>query len=94
MRPRLTSDYGSLVTFIVGYALTVSAGILAYPIDTIRRRQMLTGESIVKAIQNQTSKHGWLSLWDGASTNVWRGMVGAATLASFDVAINSYINHI
>jgi len=36
-----------LLSFCLGYAVTVFAGLLAYPIDTIRRRMMMTsGESV------------------------------------------------
>ena len=31
-----------LVNFLLGWVITVSAGTAAYPIDTIRRRMMMT----------------------------------------------------
>merc|ERR1712187_786844 len=36
--PLLGEDVAFAVRFGVGYAVTVAAGILSYPIDTIRRR--------------------------------------------------------
>merc|ERR1712179_266233 len=38
----LGDDVPFLVSFGLGYAVTVTAGILSYPIDTIRRRMMMT----------------------------------------------------
>lgn len=34
--------------FTLGYAITVTAGLLSYPIDTIRRRMMMTSGQAVK----------------------------------------------
>jgi solute carrier family 25 (adenine nucleotide translocator) protein 4/5/6/31 len=31
-----------LVTFLLGWSVTVGAGLASYPIDTIRRRMMMT----------------------------------------------------
>lgn len=38
----LGEDAGVTVSFILGYGVTVTAGLLSYPIDTIRRRMMMT----------------------------------------------------
>merc|ERR1712217_1009714 len=38
----LRDDVPFIVSFGLGYAVTVTAGILSYPIDTIRRRMMMT----------------------------------------------------
>ena len=92
-RPLLAPDAGFLASFALGYSVTVSAGLISYPIDSIRRRQMLTNESAIEAIRNQTSQHGWLSLFDGGLTNVWRGMAAAFTLAAFDVVTKLYVNN-
>ena len=34
--------------FLLGWAVTVSAGLASYPIDTIRRRMMMTSGEAVK----------------------------------------------
>jgi hypothetical protein len=34
--------------FALGYVVTISAGLLSYPIDTIRRRMMMTSGEAVK----------------------------------------------
>lgn len=38
----LGEDAGVTISFCLGYGVTVTAGLLSYPIDTIRRRMMLT----------------------------------------------------
>lgn len=36
------------VDFTVGYLVTVAAGVASYPVDTIRRRMMMTSGQAVK----------------------------------------------
>jgi solute carrier family 25 (adenine nucleotide translocator) protein 4/5/6/31 len=36
------------VNFLVGWVVTVGAGIASYPVDTIRRRMMMTSGEAVK----------------------------------------------
>merc|ERR1719232_1377745 len=38
----LGEDAGLLLSFCLGYGVTVAAGLASYPIDTIRRRMMMT----------------------------------------------------
>jgi len=78
------------MSFCIGYGVTVVSGIASYPIDTIRRRMMMTsGEGIkykgsfdctTQIIKNE----GYMSLMKGAGANVLRGMAGAGVLAGFD----------
>jgi solute carrier family 25 (adenine nucleotide translocator) protein 4/5/6/31 len=37
-----------LASFLLGWCVTVVAGLASYPIDTIRRRMMMTSGSAVK----------------------------------------------
>lgn len=37
-----------VVDFTIGYLVTVGAGIASYPVDTIRRRMMMTSGQAVK----------------------------------------------
>jgi len=86
----LGEDAGVLISFVLGYGVTVSAGLLSYPIDTIRRRMMMTsGEAVkykgsidctVQIIKNE----GFMSLMKGAGANILRGVAGAGVLAGFD----------
>merc|ERR1712228_971956 len=44
----LGEDAGVLLSFCLGYGVTVTAGLMSYPIDTIRRRMMMTSGEAVK----------------------------------------------
>jgi len=94
----LGDDVGVLASFCLGYAVTVSAGILSYPIDTIRRRMMMTSGAAVKyngsvdcAMQIMKAE-GIKSFFKGAGANVLRGMAGAGVLAGFDKVKAVYID--
>merc|ERR1711931_81368 len=83
-------DSSVAASFILGWAVTVTAGLMSYPIDTIRRRMMMTSGSAVKykssidcgvqVIKNE----GFMSLMKGAGANILRGVAGAGVLAGFD----------
>jgi len=84
--------------FAVGYGVTVLAGILSYPIDTIRRRMMMTSGtgvnykgSIDCAIQI-LKNDGAASFFKGAGANILRGVAGAGAISGFDVVKRSYIS--
>merc|ERR1711939_722692 len=84
------------MSFCIGYGVTVVSGITSYPIDTIRRRMMMTsGEGIkykgsfdcaTKILKNE----GYMSMMKGAGANVLRGMAGAGVLAGFDKFTSIY----
>merc|ERR1711976_983405 len=38
----LGEDAGVMVSFMLGYVVTITSGLISYPIDTIRRRMMMT----------------------------------------------------
>ena len=44
----LGEDAGVLLSFLLGWGVTITAGLMSYPIDTIRRRMMMTSGSAVK----------------------------------------------
>jgi len=94
----LGDDVPFLVSFGLGYAVTVTAGILSYPIDTIRRRMMMTSGSAVKyngsldCTQQILKTEGIASFFKGAGANVLRGMAGAGVLAGFDKVKAFYID--
>merc|ERR1712179_562589 len=98
LKPILVGDGGSaLLSFFLGWAVTVTAGLMSYPIDTVRRRMMMTSGGAVKyngAIDcaSQIMKaEGFMSLMKGAGANVLRGVAGAGVLAGFDVVSAAYI---
>jgi len=94
----LGDDAGVVVSFVLGYGVTVSAGLCSYPIDTIRRRMMMTsGEAVkysgsvdctVQVLRNE----GVTSFFKGAGANILRGMAGAGVLAGFDKFKQVYIS--
>ncbi|KAH9523452.1 hypothetical protein Btru_040046 [Bulinus truncatus] len=94
----LKEDASVFLSFALGYAVTVSSGLLSYPIDTIRRRMMMTsGQAVkykgsidcaVKIIKNE----GFMSMMKGAGANILRGVAGAGVLAGFDKFKEVYIS--
>lgn len=98
--PFLPEDVNFGVRFAIGYGVTVTAGLLSYPIDTIRRRMMMTSGEAVKYngsidCASQIMKaEGFMSFMKGAGANVLRGMAGAGVLAGFDVMKKAYIKSV
>jgi len=95
--PLIGEDSSFAVKFALGYAVTVSAGLLSYPIDTVRRRMMMTSGGAVKyngSIDCATQvlkSEGFMSFMKGAGANILRGMAGAGVLAGFDSLKKFYI---
>jgi solute carrier family 25 (adenine nucleotide translocator) protein 4/5/6/31 len=77
-------------SFLLGWAITIGAGLASYPIDTIRRRMMMTSGEAVKykssyhAAIEIVKKEGTRSLFKGAGANVLRAVAGAGVLAGYD----------
>jgi len=90
-----------LATFALGQIVTVSAGIISYPLDTVRRRLMMTSGSkeklyngtmdcFAKILQNE----GASAFFKGCLSNVIRGTGGALVLTFYDKiqdALESYL---
>lgn len=76
--------------FLLGWGVTVGSGLASYPIDTIRRRMMMTsGEAekfsgSIDCAQKILAKEGIKSFFKGAGANVLRGVAGAGVLAFYD----------
>ncbi|PHH79703.1 hypothetical protein CDD82_2213 [Ophiocordyceps australis] len=79
-----------LASFLLGWCVTTGAGIAAYPLDTIRRRMMMTSGEAVKyknsfdAARQIVAKNGVRSLFNGAGANILRGVAGAGVLSIYD----------
>jgi len=79
-----------LISFLLGWGVTVGAGLASYPIDTVRRRMMMTsgeGEKYSGSIdcaRKIVSNEGVGSLFKGAGANILRGVAGAGVLALYD----------
>merc|ERR1711939_308338 len=79
-------------SFALGWCVTTAAGIAAYPLDTIRRRMMMTSGEAVKykssfdAARQIIATNGVKSLFNGAGANILRGVAGAGVLSIYDQA--------
>jgi len=79
-----------LASFLLGWSITIVAGLASYPIDTVRRRMMMTSGQAVKykssldAFNQIIAKEGVSSLFKGAGANVLRAIAGAGVLSGYD----------
>jgi len=79
-----------LASFLLGWCITITAGLASYPIDTVRRRMMMTSGEAVKykssmhAFSEIMKKEGARSLFKGAGANILRAIAGAGALAGYD----------
>jgi solute carrier family 25 (adenine nucleotide translocator) protein 4/5/6/31 len=90
LKPWMGKDVGFMVSLALGYGVTVSAGLLSYPLDTIRRRMMMTSGEAAKyagsfdCARQIMAKEGVGAFFKGAGANILRGLAGAGVLAGFD----------
>ncbi|KAL2705390.1 hypothetical protein AAEP93_000640 [Penicillium crustosum] len=81
-----------LASFLLGWTVTTGAGVASYPLDTVRRRMMMTSGEAVKysssmdAARQIIAKEGVKSLFKGAGANILRGVAGAGVLSIYDKA--------
>merc|ERR1712063_230531 len=86
----LGADAGVATSFLLGWAVTITSGLMSYPIDTVRRRMMMTSGAAVKykssldCFMQVCKGEGFMSLMKGAGANILRGVAGAGVLAGFD----------
>ncbi len=79
-----------LASFLLGWGITIGAGLASYPIDTVRRRMMMTSGEAVKykssldAFRQIIAKEGTRSLFKGAGANILRAIAGAGVLSGYD----------
>jgi len=77
-------------SFLLGWCITTGAGLASYPIDTVRRRMMMTSGEAVKyksslhAFSQIIANEGVKSLFKGAGANILRAIAGAGVLAGYD----------
>jgi len=99
LKPLLLGDTPNVsLSFLLGWGVTITAGLMSYPIDTIRRRMMMTSGGGVKykgsidcGIQILKNE-GFMSMMKGAGANILRGVAGAGVLAGFDKFQAMYIS--
>lgn len=79
-----------LASFVLGWGITNLAGVASYPIDTIRRRMMMTSGAAVKYRNSMhcaseiMKNEGFKSMFKGAGANVLRAVAGAGVLSGYD----------
>jgi solute carrier family 25 (adenine nucleotide translocator) protein 4/5/6/31 len=96
----LTGDLKNsfLASFALGWVVTITAGLASYPLDTVRRRMMMTSGEAVKynssfdCAKQIIAKEGVASLFNGAGANILRGIAGAGVLSGFDKLQEIYID--
>ncbi|KAF6158697.1 hypothetical protein GIB67_040211 [Kingdonia uniflora] len=92
LKPLLPSDMQDsfFASFALGWLITNGAGLASYPIDTVRRRMMMTSGEAVKyksslaAFKQILANEGAKSLFKGAGANILRAVAGAGVLAGYD----------
>lgn len=94
LQPMLPID-NFFVNFALGWVVTVVAGLISYPLDTVRRRMMMTSgtgknyKSSFECFAKVVKSEGVMSLFHGAGANILRGIAGALVLSGVD-AIKPY----
>lgn len=79
-----------LASFLLGWGVTISASCCSYPLDTVRRRMMLTSGGHAKysssfgCLQNIIVNEGSLQLFRGCGANILRSVAAAGALALYD----------
>ncbi|KAG9095113.1 hypothetical protein FS749_011044 [Ceratobasidium sp. UAMH 11750] len=79
-----------LALFLLGWCVTTGASSAAYPLDTIRRRMMMTSgtsvhyKSMFDAGAQIMAREGPKSLFKGMGANIFRGVASAGVLALYD----------
>jgi solute carrier family 25 (adenine nucleotide translocator) protein 4/5/6/31 len=98
LKPMLLGPSSSLsANFVLAYCVTVTAGLISYPLDTIRRRMMMTTGGGVKykgsmdCFVQVYKAEGVQAYFKGAGANILRGVAGAGVLAGFDEFAKYYI---
>ncbi|KAI8069637.1 ADP,ATP carrier protein [Gongronella butleri] len=92
LKPLMPEQYRNsfLPSFALGWAVTITASILAYPADTVRRRMMMTSgtktkySSSVAAFREIVAKEGVKSLFKGGGANILRAIASAGAISGYD----------
>jgi solute carrier family 25 (adenine nucleotide translocator) protein 4/5/6/31 len=86
-----------LYTFSLGYFSTIVAGAFSYPLDTIRRRLMMTSGTNSKfknnsdCIKKINSEGGWKAFFRGTVANILGGITGAVVFSVYDKMKVEYV---
>lgn len=83
-------DGSFLASFLLGWVVTTGASTASYPLDTIRRRMMMTSGQAVKydgafdCCKKIVAAEGVSSLFKGCAANILRGVAGAGVISLYD----------
>jgi solute carrier family 25 (adenine nucleotide translocator) protein 4/5/6/31 len=100
IRPMLGKDAPAALSFAVAYGVTVVSGLLSYPLDTVRRRMMMTVGSGAKyknsmdCAMSILRQEGAAAFMRGAGANILRGVAGAGVLSGFDYVQAAYLDYV
>lgn len=79
-----------LAAFLLGWTVTTGASTASYPLDTVRRRMMMTSGQAVKyngafdCFKKVVAAEGVASLFKGCGANILRGVAGAGVISMYD----------
>ncbi|CCC67646.1 hypothetical protein NCAS_0A10880 [Naumovozyma castellii] len=79
-----------LASFLLGWIVTTGASTASYPLDTVRRRMMMTSGQAVKydgafdCFRKVVAAEGVSSLFKGCGANILRGVAGAGVISMYD----------
>merc|ERR1712130_734116 len=79
-----------LASFLLGWTVTTGASTASYPLDTVRRRMMMTsGQSVkyngaIDCFRKVVAAEGVASLFKGCGANILRGVAGAGVISLYD----------
>lgn len=85
--------------YLVAQVVTTAAGLLAYPLDTVRRRLILGSfgherrlySSAWDCFRKSCNEGGFRGLYNGATANILRGASGAVVLVMYD-QVQAHLN--
>merc|ERR1712080_236174 len=99
LKPLVIGKDGNVAaSFLLGWAVTVTAGLMSYPIDTIRRRMMMTSgggakyKGSIDCARQIMKTEGFMSMMKGAGANillVWLVLVSWLALRSSRTSTSS-----
>ncbi|CAI8507050.1 ADP/ATP carrier protein [Hanseniaspora opuntiae] len=79
-----------MASFLLGWVVTTGASTASYPLDTVRRRMMMTSGQAVKyagafdCLQKVVAAEGVSTLFKGCGANILRGVAGAGVISLYD----------
>lgn len=92
------SDIALWKRWVAAQAVTTSAGLLSYPLDTVRRRMMMQSgvgqpmyRSTLDCWRKIYKREGFASFYRGALSNIFRSTGAAAVLVLYD-EIKKFMN--